>query len=249
MVARTICLAAATRHFLRAIPGLLTSLAALTTAPIAAAADEVRQSIVWSRTLGPPYNATRHHIRCQAGSSLVGVGANFADRMVGYWYRCTENDSNGRWKPDTVVINFSIGQVRRGPTRWHDCPQDYYIVGLAVTKGIYRSDSHGAAAPEPPPLVADVQPLCRLPGAKPAAYQTPRAYFEQAHDNKLEDVGATSPPDSHACAAGTVAVGLVFAVDFRRDLDPETQFQDVALICDRLTGVTINRGLDRRPGQ
>lgn len=213
------------------------------------AADDLRQSIVQGLHFASG-DATHHPIvRCPQNSVLVGVGANFTDRMVGYWHRCAEVEpSTGRWKADSAVITWGIGQVRRNPARWHDCPQDYYIVGLGVTTGIYSADTHGAAKPEVPPLLADIQPLCRLPGASPVvSYATPRAYFEGAEDNKLNDILPASPPNSpRACAAGSVAVGLQFSVDFRRDLDPESQFIDVALICGHLPRVIILKERDTR---
>lgn len=212
----------------------------------ALAADDVRKSVLLTIDLMPVTNF-RRYVRCQAGESLVGVGTNHIDRMVGYWYRCARNNPDGAWTDGSVVTRFGIGQARRNITRWHDCPRNYYIVGLAGTAGTYLKKSIWAQA-EPAPILADIQPLCRLHTAQPDLYQTPRAYFEGADDNKLYDIAATPPDTPKSCRRGTVAVGILFAVDFRRDIDVESQFQDAALICDRLN-VKINRGLDQRPDQ
>jgi len=210
------------------------------------AAENVRKSVLYGVDLMPVTNF-RRYVRCEAGESLVGVGTNHIDRMVGYWYRCARNNPDGSWISGSVVTRFGPGQVRRGLTRWHDCPRNYYIVGLGATAGTYLRRSLWAQA-EPPPILADIQPLCRLPAGEPHFYQTTRAYFEGADDNKLYDIPAMMPDTPKSCPRGTVAVGILFAVDFRRDIAVETQFQNAALICDRLN-VVIDRGLGNVPGQ
>lgn len=203
------------------------------------AAETTASSVLGSSDLTPLPAQSKRTIHCAPGESLVGVGPNFTDRMVGVWFQCVRNDPDGRWIVDSEVTNFGPGQVRRSVSRWHECPRDYYIVSLAVTSGKYSADTHGMAKAVPAEILSDVQPLCRLPGSNPAFYQTPRAYFEQADDNSLRDTSARIPGDPHACPVGRVAVGILFEVDFGRDSDPESQFQDAALICDRLHVVPI----------
>lgn len=227
-------------HSIRMLWALAAAL--IFTAPAAVAADDVRPSIVNKQRIAGD-DAKRQPVRCPQNSMLVGVGANFTDRMVGYWYRCAEADPTTRqWKPNTTAVRRGIGQTNRGPQRWHDCPQNYYIVDLGVTTGIYGSGAGGAAR-----LLADIQPVCQLPDSNPVvSYATPRAYFEHADDNSLRDIGPTnSPYDGRACATDSVAVGLQFLVDFRNN-DPESQFIDVALICDRLPERVILKDRDKR---
>ncbi|HEX5258988.1 MAG TPA: hypothetical protein VFW35_09440 [Sphingomicrobium sp.] len=215
----------------------------LTLSP-AYAADSIRQSVLFSSALqpGPETGADgRILVHCDAGKSLVGLGVNHTDRMVGYWYRCAANTGEGLWDPNNILTFFGKGKLTGTVVGWHDCPQDYYIVGLGVTGGHYTADSHGLAEVTPAPMIADLQPLCRRGVSPIAVYQTQRSYFENAENNSLFDVPAQSPAASSpkACAPGTVAVGILFAVDFRRDIDPNNVFRDAALICDHLSGLTL----------
>lgn len=208
------------------------------------AAEDIRASVLEGKILQPDA-VTRRDARCDKGY-LVGVGLNYTDRVVGYWYRCASMLPDGRWNTEEIITTPGSGQVRQGQTRWHDCPRDYYIVGLGGTFGTYGYDSAGMAQPVPQEMLADVQPLCRLSAAIPAVYPTPRAYFEGGDDNRLRDLPARVPDDARACARGSVATGLRFSVNFKRSANPQSQFYDVALICDRVITV-IDRGLADRP--
>lgn len=197
-------------------------------------------SVLGNADLTPLPSPTVRSIQCQPGQYLVGVGPDFSDRMVGVWFQCVGSDVDGHWVADSGGTNFGPGDLKRSVARWHSCPTDYYIVSLAVTTGQYSADYNGFEKPIPAELMADVQPLCWLPRSNAAFYQTPRAYFEQAEDNALRDTGARPPGDPHSCPVGRVAVGILFRVDFGRDKDPESQFLDAALICDRLNLIPIN---------
>ena len=108
---------------------------------------------------------------------------------------------------------------------------------MAATLGRYSKDTHGLAKPVPPPLVADLQPVCRQLVNSGTIYGLPRGYFEQAEDNHLYDVGFDGLNSKRSCPTGQAAVGIAFIYDGTAGLDPGNQFQDAALICDRMLGI------------
>src|SRR6266404_3901053 len=78
------------------------------------AVDSIRQSVLWAATLkpGPATGSSgRLYVRCDAGKSLVALGVNHTDRMVGYWYQCAGNASDGTWDKSSILTYFGKGKV------------------------------------------------------------------------------------------------------------------------------------------
>src|SRR5437867_2793464 len=83
------------------------------------AADDVRQSVIQNINL-MPVTDFRRSVRCDPGAYLVGVGMNFTDRMLGYWFKCAGKYRDGTWAANSTTVRLGHGQVRRNATRWHD---------------------------------------------------------------------------------------------------------------------------------
>jgi hypothetical protein len=209
----------------------------------ASAADSVRPSVLVGSPISPNPPFT-DYARCGPGGFLVGVAPQQTDRMVGYSMLCVANDPVGRWSPSGPATTIRTAKRGLPLGGMRACPRDYYIVGLGATFGSYGGSGGGLGPSTSFGLIADLLPVCRLPSANPDIYTLYRGYFEHAEDNGLTNRGPHYPPNPRACAPGTVAVGLFFSIDFRRDINPDRQFKDVSLICDRLN-VIIDRGLDR----
>jgi len=187
--------------------------------------------------------------QCDSGQFLVGISAQQTDRMIGFRAVCAQAPSYGVWK-DSLAPGLALGDEKTGRVLSKSCPSSYFIVGLAATLGTYSADTKLMAHPVPPPLIADLQPVCRQL-VEGSIYQLPRGYFEDAENNNLTDIAFDGLGSSHSCPAGEAAVGLAFVFNGQAGLDPANQFSDAALICERMPGIGpgISKGATEKAGK
>jgi hypothetical protein len=171
-------------------------------------------------------------LSCDPGSYLVSFVLSQTDRIVNLSIACVSADKSQSWTspPATGLPLFPLraSDFIRNLT----CPKNYYVVGLTATQGTYSGNTSGGATTGSL-LMADFQPVCRN-GQVNDLFIFPSGRLHKADNNNLIDGKWQGLGGEFSCDAGWAAVGLKLAVNSRRDIDPDRQFNDVALICDRL---------------
>jgi hypothetical protein len=179
-----------------------------------------------------PQDPDHRVLSCDPGSYLVSLVLSQTDRIVNLSIACASADKSQSWT-GPPANGFPIFPLRASDfIRNLTCPKNYYVVGLTATQGTYSADTHGLATTGSL-LMADFQPVCRN-GQIDDIFIFPPGRLHQADNNKLADGKWQGLGGNFSCDAGWAAVGLKLAVNGRRDLDPDRQFIDVALVCDKL---------------
>lgn len=170
----------------------------------------------------------------EPGEYLVGLLQNQTDRIVGAGLVCASTDRTQLWIGDTVVPASKMvgdfhnqGAILTNVT----CPKDYFIVGWRGTRGTYKPETHGFAPPGVD-LLADLAPVCRRFDGTIFAFNDGRLH--QADDNDLHVTPWDGLNGPRSCQAGWAAIGVLFEFQQALNSDPNNQFEDAALICDRL---------------
>ena len=180
-------------------------------------------------TIASPRTST---VACGQGTFLVGLTQTQTDRLIGVSYDCVAATKRQTWDTPTHGHIFGFGNFRGGTPVNKTCPPDYFLVGLKATFGSYSADTHGAAKPVPPRLIADLAPVCR--NYQGVYFEFTRATLTQAEDNDLKNVAWDGIGGPRSCKAGYAVMRINFRYDGRRDIDPANRFYDAALTCRRL---------------